>query len=160
SVVPSYVVGEATAVELDEYASLDAVGLRALIRSGEVTATEVETVAREAIERVNTDLNALTLPLFEPALEHAPDGPLAGVPFVIKDSGPFARGVPFAFGSRSIRGAVALLDHDMMTRFRAAGLVTLGQTTTPELGLSFATEPVRYGPTRNPWALDRGVGGS
>ena len=157
---PGSVLGEATAVELDEYASLDAVGLLALIRSGEVTVAEVETVAREAVERVNTDLNALTLPLFEPALEHAPDGPLAGVPFVVKDSGPFARGVPFALGSRSIQGAVALQDHDLMTRFRAAGLVTLGQTTAPELGLSFATEPVRYGPTRNPWALDRGVGGS
>jgi amidase len=125
-----------------------------------VSAAEVEGVARRALEYAHADLNALTLPLFDQALDHEPDGPLGGVPFVIKDSGPFARGVPFALGSRSIRGAVAMVDHDLMTRFRAAGLVTLGQTTAPEMGLSFSTEPVQHGPTRNPWALDRGVGGS
>ena len=147
-------------MNLREYASLDAVGLRALIRAGEVTAVEVEEVAREAIEAANTELNALTLPLFAPALEHEADGPLGGVPFLIKDSGPFARGVPFALGSRSIRGATAMVDHDLMARFRAAGLVTLGQTTAPELGLAFATESVLRGVTRNPWDLARGVGGS
>jgi amidase len=151
---------ESWAVELHDYVSLDAVGLRELIRAREVSAAEVETVARHAVDLADAELNALTRPLFEPALEHEPDGPLAGVPFVIKDSGPFARGVSFTLGSRSIRGAVALVDHDLMTRFRAAGLVTLGQSTAPELGLSFSTEPVAYGPTRNPWTLDRGVGGS
>ena len=47
-----------------------------------------------------------------------------------------------------------------MTRFRAAGLVTLGLTTVPELAISFATESVKHGPTRNPWDPERGVGGS
>ena len=121
---------------------------------------EVEAVARRALAGAHADLNALTVPPFEEALDHDPGGPLAGVPFVIKDSGPFARGVPFGLGSRALRGAVAMADADLMTRFRAAGLVTLGQSTAPEMGLSFSTEPVRYGPTRNPWALDRGVGGS
>ena len=143
-----------------EYASFDAVGLRELIRAREVSAAEIEATARHALEGANADLNALTLPLFDPALHHEPDGPLGGVPFLIKDSGPFARGVPFALGCRAIRGAVAQVDHDLMTRFRAAGLATLGQTTIPEFGLSFSTEPVKHGPTRNPWALDRGVGGS
>jgi amidase len=147
-------------VELYEYAGLDAIGLAELIRSGEVTASEVEELARRAIETVNGDLNALTQPLFESPLGYAPDGPLAGVPFLIKDSGPFARGVSFTLGSRSIRHAVAAVDHELMARFRAAGLATLGQTTAPELGLSFATESVRYGRTRNPWSLERGVGGS
>ncbi|MGN9909390.1 amidase [Phytohabitans sp. LJ34] len=147
-------------MKLREYAALDGVGLRALIRSGEVSAAEVEEVAREALETAGAELNALTLPLFAPALEHEADGPFGGVPFVVKDSGPFARGVPFALGSRSIRGATALVDHDLMARFRAAGLATLGQTTAPELGLSFATESALHGATRNPWDLARGVGGS
>jgi amidase len=147
-------------VNLREYASLDAVGLHALVRSGEVTAAEVEQVAREALEAADAELNALTLPLFTPALEHEADGPLSGVPFLVKDSGPFARGVPFTLGSRAIRGATAMVDHDLMARFRAAGLVTLGQTTAPELGLSYATESLRYGVTRNPWDRTRGVGGS
>lgn len=147
-------------LELHEYACLDAVGLRELIRARQVDTTEVEAVARRALERADADLNALTLPLFAPALGHESGGPLAGVPFVLKDSGPFARGVPFTLGSRAIRGAVANVDHEIMSRFRAAGLVALGQTTAPEFGLSFSTESVRYGPTRNPWDSARGVGGS
>jgi amidase len=147
-------------VELDEYARQDAVGLRGLIAAGEVSAAEVEAVARRALNLADAEVNGLALPLFSPALDHADDGPFAGVPFLIKDSGPMARGVPFFCGSRSLNGIVAAHDHYLMSRFRAAGLVTLGLTTAPELGLSFATESVRYGPTRNPWCLDRGVGGS
>lgn len=147
-------------MDLHEYADLDAVGLRDLLQRRQVSPTEVEAVARAALQQADADLNALTGPLFESALPADPDGPLAGVPFVIKDSGPFARGVPFALGSRAIVGAVAEVDHDLMRRFRAAGLLALGQTTVPELGLNFATESVKHGATRNPWALDRGVGGS
>jgi hypothetical protein len=94
-------------VEPHEYASHDAVGLRDLIRAGDVTSAEVETAARSALERANAEVNGLALPLFEPALDHAPDGPFAGVPFLIKDGGPVAKGVPFCLGSRAIRGAVA-----------------------------------------------------
>ena len=143
-----------------EYANLDAVGLRDRISRGAVTAAEVERVARQAIESVNPEVNALTAPLYEPALDASPTGVLAGVPFLIKDSGPFARGQAFAVGSRAIRGAVAPADHPLMERFRAGGLVTLGLTTAPELSLSFATESELYGVTRNPWNLDRGAGGS
>jgi amidase len=59
-----------------------------------------------------------------------------------------------------MRGIVAQHDSDLMTRFRAAGLVTLGLTTVPEMAISFSTESVKHGPTRNPWDLQRGVGGS
>lgn len=148
-------------MELHEYARLDAVGLRELMASGNVTAEEVETVARRALDLANAEVNGLAMAPFTPALEHADDGPLSGVPFLIKDSGPFAEGVPFFIGSRSLGpGVVARHDHDLMTRFREAGLVTLGLTTVPELGVSFSTESVKHGPTRNPWRLDRGVGGS
>nr|WP_237535100.1 amidase family protein [Streptomyces sp. SID3343] len=133
-----------------------------MIRAGEVTAAEVESAARGALDAANTRLNGLALPLFEPALDHSPspDGPFAGVPFLIKDSGPVAKGVPFFLGSRALPGIVPPHDSDLMTRFRAAGLVTLGLTTAPEMVISFATESVKYGITRNPWNLDRGVGGS
>jgi amidase len=147
-------------VELHEYASLDAVGLRDLIRAGHVTAAEVEDVARHALEAANAEVNGLALPLFSPALDRAADGPLAGVPFLIKDSGPMAKGVPFFLGSRAIPGVIAPYDTDLMTRFRAAGLVTLGLTTVPELVISFSTESRKHGPTRNPWDTHRGVGGS
>jgi amidase len=147
-------------VNLAEYSSCDAVGLSHAIRAGQVTAAEVEDLARRAVAAVNPDLNALARPLFDPALTHEAGGPFSGVPFVIKDSGPFANGVQFALGSRSIRGVAAQADHALMARFRRAGLVAIGQSTAPEFGLNFATEPLRTGATRNPWDLERGVGGS
>jgi amidase len=147
-------------MEPHEYARCDATGLRALLAGGDVTAAEVETAARRAIDVANAAVNGLAAPPFEPALHSAADGPFAGVPFLLKDSGPMAEDVPFFLGSRSLTRVRAQHDSDLMRRFRAAGLVTLGLTTAPELGLSFATEPVRTGPTRNPWDLDRGVGGS
>ncbi len=147
-------------MELYEYARYDAVGLRDLIRAREVTAAEVEEAARRALAEVDRELNALALPLFEPALDHAHDGPFAGVPYLIKDSGPMAEGVPFSLGCRGIPNIPAHHDSDLMTRVRASGLVTLGLTTVPEMVISFATESLKYGPTRNPWDLGRGVGGS
>jgi amidase len=147
-------------MELHEYASYDAVGLRDLIKAGEVTADQVEAAAREALQVVNAEVNGLALPAFSPALAHAEDGPFTGVPFLIKDHGPVAKGVPFFLGSRSLQGVAGRHDSDLMARFRAAGLVTLGLTTAPEMAISFSTESVKYGPTRNPWDLERGVGGS
>src|SRR3954462_11491127 len=144
----------------DEYAGYDAIGLRQLIAAREVTAAEVEAVARRALEAANAQVNGLAAPLFAPALEHANDGPLSGVPFLLKDFGPMAKDVPFFCGSRAVRGIVAPRDSTLMSRVRAAGLATLGLPTAPELGPNSATEPRRTGVTRNPWDLSRGVGGS
>jgi len=148
-------------MDLHEYASYDAVGLRTLIASAAVSAAEVESAAREALAWAHGELNALAAPLFTPALGHDPQGPLSGVPFLIKDTGPMAQGVPFRCGSRALGpGIPAAADHELMRRFRAAGLATLGLTVSPELGLSFTTEPVLHGPVRNPWDPSRTVGGS
>ncbi|WP_188195220.1 amidase [Nonomuraea sp. SYSU D8015] len=147
-------------MELHEYARYDALGLRNLIKAGEVTAGEVEAAARQALAVANAEVNGLALPVFAPALDHAADGPFAGIPFLIKDHGPVAKGVPFFLGSRALPGIAPQHDTDLMARFRAAGLVTLGLTTSPEMCVSFSTEPVRFGPARNPWDPDRGAGGS
>jgi amidase len=147
-------------VQVSEYARYDATGLRDLLRERHVRATEIEEAARRALDAANAVVGGLAQPPFDPALQHAADGPLAGIPFLIKDSGPMARGIEFTIGSRSLRGIRAQHDSELMARFRAAGLVTLGVTTVPELAISFATESVRYGATRNPWDLERGVGGS
>ncbi|MBB5961240.1 amidase [Planomonospora venezuelensis] len=147
-------------MELHEYARYDAVGLRELIGRGEVTAAEVEAVARRALEWADARVNGLTMPVFGTALGHCGDGPLGGVPFLIKDHGPVAEGVPFSLGSRALQEVAAWHDTDLMKRFRAAGLATLGVTTVPEMVVDFVTESDRYGITRNPWDLDRTPGGS
>jgi amidase len=142
-----------------EYSKLDALGLRELVRRGEVTEDELASVARQAIVTVDSELNALALPLFEKPLEHD-SGPFGGVPFVIKDVGPVAEGVPFTCGSRLFEGATAPRDTALMQRFREAGLAAIGATNVPEMAISFATESALHGVTRNPWDLERGTGGS
>lgn len=146
-------------MEIQEYVTHDAVSLRDLLSRGEVTEKELVGVAREAVEAVNDELNALAQPLFDEPLQHE-DGPFDGVPFVIKDMGPAAEGVPFTCGSRFFEGATAPVDLLIMKRFRKAGLAAIGATNVPEMTISFATESKLHGVTRNPWNLERGTGGS
>jgi amidase len=157
---PPFRAAERSDMRVDEYAELDAIALRDLIRAREVGEDEVLAVAREAIEAVDGTLNALAMPLFDEPLAYSPGGPFAGVPFLIKNSGPVAEGVPFDVGSDLFAGAVAPCDLEIMQRFRAAGLAALGVTNVPEMVISFATESRRHGITRNPWNPEKGTGGS
>ncbi len=146
-------------MRVDEYAEYDGSGLRELIRRGEIEAGELAEVARTAVDSVS-ELNALAYPLFDEPIPYDVDGPLAGVPFLMKDDGPFAAGRPFTVGSRLLEGAVADGDSLVTERARAAGLAILGASATPEFCISFATESLLRGPTRNPWDPERGTGGS
>jgi amidase len=89
-----------------------------------------------------------------------PDGPFTGVPFLIKDLALMYAGKPTRMGSRLYKEFVARVDSELMARYRRAGLVTVGKTNVPEMGLSFSTESVLYGPARNPWNTERSPGGS
>jgi amidase len=147
-------------VEISEYASFDAVGLAELIARGEVTPSEVADAAARAVEAVNPRINAVVETW--PAEDHPAPGsaPLAGVPFLVKDLGVTMAGKRSELGSRLAEGSVASEDSFLMRRFRRAGLVTIGRTTTPELAYSTTTEPLFHGATHNPWAPDRSAGGS
>lgn len=147
-------------MRVSEYVRHDAVGLAELVAKGEVTTTEVEAAAREAVGRVDPRINAVVETW--PADDRPAPGsaPLAGVPFLIKDFGIAMAGRRTELGSRLAAGHVARSDSFLMRRLRRAGLVTVGRTATPELAYSITTEPVLYGPTRNPWDLRRGAGGS
>ncbi|MBI5922911.1 MAG: amidase [Betaproteobacteria bacterium] len=148
-------------MNLNEYASQDATGLATLIRSGEVSVAEVQKVARQALEAVNPKINALAAPLFDKPLDYNASGPFAGVPFAIKDIVCHAANVPTRFGSRMIPANFAFPhDTELMKRWRAAGLATLGISTTPEFGYNSNTEALVYGSTKNPWNTARSPGGS
>jgi amidase len=116
------------------------------------------------IAAVNPTVNAVVTPLFEEALAEGrrplTAGPLAGVPFLLKDLGTGQAGVLQTAGSRALRDFRPAIDNPMVTSYRKAGLIIAGRTNTPEFGNHSTTEPVLFGPTRNPWALDRTVGGS
>jgi amidase/6-aminohexanoate-cyclic-dimer hydrolase len=90
-----------------------------------------------------------------------PAGPLAGVPFLLKDLGAEAADWPSNGGSRLTRGATVPRDSAIVARLKAAGLVIFGRTTSPEFGIGPVTEAAVYGgPTRNPWDEGRTPGGS
>jgi amidase len=148
----------------DEYIRHDAVGLAALVRAGEVQPKELISAAITRIESLNPQLNAVVAKIYDRALEASeaglPDGPLRGVPFLLKDLLAHFAGVPTTAASRYLRDFTPDHDSELVTRFRAAGLVVLGKTNLPEFGLLGVTEPELWGPTRNPWALDHTPGGS
>ena len=145
-------------MDLADYTACDATELRRLLAAKEVGEGEVREAALRALEAVEPQLNAVVSGPYENA-RGAPDGPLAGVPFAVKDTLPEA-GRPLGFGSRLLDGYVARRDATLAERFRAAGLTSLVRTATPEFAFNTDTAPVVHGPTLNPWNLSRSPGGS
>src|SRR3954468_369203 len=144
-------------------ADLDAIGQAELVASGEVSATELLEAAIVRLEAAR-GLNAVIADLFErgrrQAATPAASGPLAGVPFVLKDLGASLAGAPEAMGSRALRTHVAAESAWIVDRYLAAGLVVFGKTNAPEWGNHCTTEPSLFGPTVNPWSPSITPGGS
>ncbi len=149
-----------------DLARLDATAQAGLVASGECSPSELVEAAIERIERVDPQLNAVIGTRFERARSEVaaglPAGPFRGVPFLVKDLSLTIAGEPYHAGTRVLarHGFIAPHDSYLAERFRRAGLVVLGRTNTPEWGSTITTEPLAYGPTHNPWALDRSPGGS
>jgi amidase len=155
------------ASEREAIAGLDATAQAELVRRGELSPAELVTSAIERIESLDAALGAVAIPLFEHALRAAserrlPRGPFRGVPLLLKDLGARQAGLPQYCGNRALRDADYRSPDDspLGSRFRRAGLVTLGVSKSPEFGLQSTTQPLAFGPTHNPWSLDRSAGGS
>ena len=150
--------------KLDDVAFLDATAQAELVRRKEVKAIELVQAAIERIERLNPALNAVITPMYDEARTAAkaelPDGPFAGVPFLLKDLLAEYAGVRLTAGSAFLRDFVADHDSELVVRQKRAGLIILGKTNTPEFGILPTTEPHLFGPTRNPWDTTRTCGGS
>ena len=126
-------------------------------------------LVEEAIRRVQVcdqTVNAVVHTRFERALSEAatlpPGGAFRGVPIVLKDWGCESAGDNYSAGSRFLRRLNwrSKKDSILTARLRSAGFVIIGRTNTSELAMSMTTEPLAFGPTRNPWRLDRTPGGS
>ncbi len=153
---------------------LDATAHATLISNREATSTELVEASIERIERLDAPINAVIMRWFERARHQAEafdelplesehrKGPFAGVPFLLKDLHNHVAGMPLTSGNRAARDDTPLSRHDsnLVVRFRDAGLITLGRTNSPEFGSVPVTEPLAYGPTRNPWDTDHTPGGS
>ena len=144
---------------------LDATAQAELLRSKQLSATELVDLAIAAVERVNPHLNAVIHPRFERAraeAKSAGNGAFAGVPMLVKDLNCQIKGEPYHLGTRFLKNRkfVATEDSYLYERFRRAGFIAIGRTNVPEFGSTITTEPLAYGPARNPWNLEHSTGGS
>ena len=142
-----------------------AVELAALVRSGQLSAAELVQASLDRIDALQPQINAFTHVAHESALQAAraiapgDPRPFAGVPIAVKDNRAVA-GMPLTMCSELFGDYVAPRDAYLVRRLRDAGFVIVGKTTLPENGILPTTESRRFGPTANPWALDRTPGGS
>jgi amidase len=142
---------------------LDGMGQAELVRTGQVSAGELVDAAITRIEKINPLLNAVITPLFDKARQTTPAaGPFAGVPMLLKDLACHSAGDAMYEGMGFLRAAGWVEEEDsyLAAGFRRAGFVFLGKTNTPELGILPTTEPLAFGPTRNPWNDGHSTGGS
>ncbi|MCR5880824.1 amidase [Phenylobacterium sp. J367] len=148
-------------MDFADYRRHDAVGLAGLVARGEVSAAELLSAAVARMAEVDPKINAVTLKLADQARK-APvgSGPLAGVPFLLKDLGAAMAGTVTSSGSKLFADAVAPADSALTAAYRAAGLNIFGKTNTPEFGLWPVTEGEHLGVCRNPWDVTRTPGGS
>ena len=137
-----------------------------LVRSGELPARQLVEASLAAIDRMNDELNAVVTRCDERALAEADtirpgdERPLAGVPLLVKDLGAITEGIRTTMGMRALDDWVPSADSATVRRLRAAGAIVVGKTNLPELGILPVSEPLRFGPARNPWDTSRTPGGS
>lgn len=141
----------------------DGLGIAALVKAGEVKPVELAEAAVEAALALDGKLNAITTPMYELALAKAammrPQGPFAGVPFVVKDNLDVA-GQYTTHGSRVFQDNYQHLSAPLALAQEAAGLNIIGKTNMPEVGALPTTEGQLLGACSNPWNLEHSSGGS
>ena len=140
------------------------------IRTGEASAVEVTQAHLDRISSVDDRVHAFLYVDAEAAIDSARSvdakrsagevlGPLAGVPLALKDVLTM-RGVPTTCGSRMLENWRPPYDSSVVERLRAADIVILGKTNMDEFAMGSSTEHSAYGPSHNPWDLERIPGGS
>ncbi|MEO1993690.1 MAG: amidase [Planctomycetaceae bacterium] len=151
-------------IPYEEYARHDGVGLAELVRNKQVTANELLQAAIARANFVNPKINAIAGTMYDRArasIERGlPDGPLRGVPFLVKDLSFAMQGVASSCGSALFKNRKSAADSTAVIRYRRAGLVLFARTQVPELGILPTTESTLGGVTRNPFDLNRTAGGS
>ena len=139
----------------DVYEGNDAVGLAQLIKSKQISATELVEESIRRIEEKNPKVNAVVFKAYDHARSRAagplPETPLSGVPFVIKDLSTQYEGFPVTNGSKLFKDAPTGPNSYFADRTAAAGLIAVGKSNLPEFGLCPTTEPRLHGASVNPW---------
>jgi amidase len=163
-------VRSATLPPVTDLAFTSALELEGLIRRKEVSPVDLVELYATRIEKLNPELNAYLTLTLDRAMDEARAAesrigeghelpPFHGVPISIKDLNDTA-GVRTTQGSAAFADRVPETDDDVVATLKRAGFIVLGKTNTPEFGNGPWTEPVAFGPTRNPWDTERTPGGS
>jgi amidase len=144
-------------VKFADYLHYDALGLGELVRQRQVSAQDLVETVLGAIEALNPRLNCIvrTLPDALASSRDANQGPFAGVPFLLKDTGVSLAGVPTEYGSRFFKGFTRPYDNEIVRRYKQAGFLIIGKTNCSELGTSCSAVNVANGSLHNPWHLER-----
>ena len=149
---------------MDFFLKHDCLDVARMVKSGDVSALEMLELAIDIAETHNPKYNFMAQRHYDEARaaidRGLPNGPLAGVPFLLKDLNIYIAGQIPEEGSRFFRGNRAPVRSELGRRYDASGLVTFGRTTTPELGMTPNTVTALHGATCNPWNPDFIVGGS
>jgi amidase len=139
--------------------------LASMVRAAEVSARELVECSLERIEELNPVVNAFVELDADRALATADEimprdqRPFAGVPIAIKNNRA-VKDLRLTYGCSLMAGYVSDYDHNVTRRLKQAGFVIVGTTTLPEYGILPTSEARLFGPTRNPWDLERTAGGS
>ena len=155
---------------MSELWELSAFELGTAIRDRTVSSREVVEAHLDRMEKVNADVNAVTVTLADEALSDAdeadaaiardePTGPFHGVPMTVKETIDLA-GSPTAHGVVAMADAVPQLDAPAVANLRAAGAIPIARTNAPDVGLRWDTDNALRGRTQNPWNPTRTPGGS
>jgi amidase len=156
----------------DELLGYDGLALSGLIQKGQISPVELLDITIRRIEKINPMLNAVIHKMYDQARQTAEKwssklnagtatrAVFCGVPFLLKDLIAEYAGAPLSEGCRAVHGYVSKIDSELVKRQKAAGLIIVGKTNTPELGCLPSTEPSLFGPTMNPWHPGLTPGGS
>ncbi|MCZ2847805.1 amidase family protein [Modestobacter sp. VKM Ac-2978] len=145
-------------IAAQEYRRWDGVEMARLVRAGEVSPADLAETARGLIADLPA-LNAVADTVAEAPAEPTVEGPLAGVPFAVKELLAWP-GLPWTMGSRLMSTNPAPGVSPYAARLQEAGLAVLCSTTSSEFGLLGSTESALRGPTLNPWGEGLSAGGS
>ncbi|MFC4713599.1 amidase family protein [Planococcus dechangensis] len=150
-------------MDMKTYLTLDATAIAELISSRQASAAELMELSFRRMDEVEPTLHAFTATRREQAIAETVNrrnGALSGVPIALKNISQALAGERLSAGSKLLKDFRPAQDSHLVARLKAAGLVPIGHTNTPEFGLKNISEPELFGPSRNPWNVGHSPGGS